>query len=63
MESYMIVCEDKKHGTWWGEPNAFPTEAEAIEWAKTERKPPRGYAWMIYKISFQREATEISKAA
>lgn len=60
MDGYMIVAEDTEDGVWWAEPNAFPTEREALDWARTQRKPPKGYAWVIYTITFKREATELS---
>jgi hypothetical protein len=60
MDGYLIVAESIEDGTWWGSPNSFPTESEAVAWARTERKPPAGYAWMIYRLAFDREASELS---
>ena len=59
MDEYLIVTESTRHGVWDGTPNVFPTEAEALDWARTEPPPRAGYAWMIYRIAFKREASEI----
>lgn len=60
MGGYLIVAERLDDGTWWDTPNSFLTEAEAVAWAKTESKPPEGFAWMIYRLSFEREASELN---
>lgn len=60
MTEYMIVMESARDGAWYGQPNAFPSQGDAITWAKTEPQPPRGYAWMIYRIQPVREADEVS---
>lgn len=59
MDGYMIVAEHVEDGTWWGSPNSFPTEGEAVDWARAERALPKGYAWMIYRLSFEREVEEL----